>query len=101
MRVFLRAPAADRMIIDPEGFSPGAGTRMASARRQRVPAPLPMLLVGHRLDNSMAHALAHSLAHNDEASVWARGRSSLSGETSVPRRLWDERKGLIEPLHLS
>jgi hypothetical protein len=95
MRVFLRAPAADRMLIAPEGLSPGAAPQLASARRQRGPAPGFMLCAANRLDNSMAN----NAANKDEAGVLAAHPISLTAECRVLCQLQDEGTGLILQLH--
>ncbi len=91
MRVFLRAPAADRMIVDPEGFSPGATPRLASARRQPGQAPTPLLFAANRPDNSTA-SLA---AHQKKAAAWAASYSNLIAGAIVPRWLRDRTNRLI------
>jgi len=94
MRVFLRAPAADRIIAAPEGNSPGATPWLASARRQPGPAPCLVLCADYRPDNS-----TDNVADNRKKAAVLAATSSLTSQPMVSRWLRDRTEKLILQLH--
>lgn len=83
MRVFLRAPAADRMIVAPEGHRPGATPRLASARRQPGQRPPAGCCTGDSLGNGTGNMVGNITGKIALPEVLPAGNRDLTIDSSA------------------
>ncbi len=94
MRVFLGAPAADRMIVAPEGHGPGATPRLASARRQPGQRSPTGCWTGDSLGNSTGNTVGNITGKSALPEVLPAGYSGLTLDSQRSKvkkeQRWDQ-----------